>query len=312
MMEKGSLSKKLSAIAFSVGMMTTAGAHAEDTPAQRNDQLASISQQAAMQAESSEEIMQNITNYFRLPLGPEKNLNVPLRPYLYRQDPDNKLDRDLFLEILSAEHTDRVSQNDMLHTAPAIAVTQRRFEAIYAIASGKTEKDPTLKSQYEREFAQNFPMINVLVIKSEDKRFNKWYERGILTSMRNVTNSFGDEKAKVTNVFQAYPEEGIKRQNGQSTSGGIMIYVNDWNVIAFHPKSYDNNEEFVNNVKRAQTYIAYLFENNLHTKSEAELNEYISQQSTKRALTNNSSGEGSAAGSSDTQSEPDGAMLNPG
>ncbi len=96
------------------------------------------------------------------------------------------------------------------------------------------------------------------------------------------------------------------RYDGKSTAGGILVYVNDWDVIPFHPKSFDN-KEFTENIKRAMTYMFTLFEKDYHLMSDAEHDEYFSNFPTNPIV--NAGDDGSASSGKQDQTPPD---LNPG
>lgn len=170
-------------------------------------------------------------------------------------------------------------------------ITQTSFQALIAYSSGQVYKNSAsnsnltdekrenflkLAEQKEQEFRDSFPIINVLVIKGGNAMANARYERAVRIAMQNVTNSYPEAHQKVEGVFAAHPEEDIKIDE-KSSSGGILLYVNDWPVEVFYPKSFDR-EEMLCNIKRAQTYVSHLFDRGYHLSSYDEFSKRVKEK----------------------------------
>ncbi|MGH1456785.1 MAG: hypothetical protein ACRBDI_08385 [Alphaproteobacteria bacterium] len=305
---KGSLSSKLSAIALSVGMMGAVNSYGSENEYDNNFQELVALSQSMGEGESAATVMQRLPVPEELPTSLKKEANILFRRFLFMQEDPNKLiDRDLAMDIISGKDTDRVQQNSALVGADYIRPTQKRFEAMISLASGVIgEDDPTKKEKYKQDVENNFPMINILVVKSGNEDFDRKYQRAIWDGMQKVTQSFEDPNANIANIIETYPEKNMYRYDGKSTAGGILVYVNDWDVIPFHPKSFDN-KEFTENIKRAMTYMFTLFEKDYHLMSDAEHDEYFSNFPTNPIV--NAGDDGSASSGKQDQTPPD---LNPG
>ncbi len=201
---KGSLSSKLSAIALSVGMMGAVNSYGSENEYDNNFQELVALSQSMGEGESAATVMQRLPVPEELPTSLKKEANILFRRFLFMQEDPNKLiDRDLAMDIISGKDTDRVQQNSALVGADYIRPTQKRFEAMISLASGVIgEDDPTKKEKYKQDVENNFPMINILVVKSGNEDFDRKYQRAIWDGMQKVTQSFEDPNANIANIIE--------------------------------------------------------------------------------------------------------------
>lgn len=255
MSAKSSLTDKLKVAALSAAILggPAAVAHAEETVANPNDSAANAngvmmaSIAVSEKAKTMEELLQEDVTPFRYPEQPLKEVRLSVQKGL----PD----------LSGTGHN-------------SVTPTQTNYEKIRAFLSGGLEDEPERRERLQQNFQKTFPFINVLVIKGGNEHANKRYENAVRKGMQNVSNSFEDPAMKVRGIYAAYPEESIKRYDGKSTSGSIAVYINDWDVLMFSPKDF-TTEELIKNIKRAETYVAGVFERELHTLTKEQHYDFL-------------------------------------